>query len=93
MLGVGFGLFLLAIGGVMKGALGQALTPKKETLFKRGMVISLILMVFIPQVTNYVVDKYAYKHHYSICDDATYRWLLYSKYYYIKGVRVIDASG
>lgn len=82
MLGIGFGLFLLTIGGVMQGVLGQTLTPKKETLFRRGMVISLILMVFVPQITTYVVGKYAYKHHYSICNDATYRWLLYSKYYY-----------
>ena len=63
MLGIGLGLLLLTIGGVMQGMLGQELTEKKESLFKTGIVISLILTVSFPQLTNYVVDKYAYSHH------------------------------
>ena len=82
MFGIGLGLLLLTIGGVMQGMLGQELSQKKETLFKRGIVISLILMFSFPQLTNYLVDKYAYSHHYRICTDVTDRWLLYSKFYY-----------
>jgi len=90
MLGIGFGLLLLTIGGIMQGMLGQALTVKKETLFKRGIVISIVLMVAFPQLTHYLVDKYAHKHHYSICNDATYSWLLYSKFYYTESKITCD---
>jgi uncharacterized BrkB/YihY/UPF0761 family membrane protein len=84
MLGCGLGLLLLTIGGVMQGIFALELTPKKQSLFSRGIVISLILMVLFPQLTHYVVDKYAQKQSYSICHDASYRWLLYSKLYYTK---------
>jgi hypothetical protein len=77
MLGCGLGLLLLSIGGVMQGILGLKLTKKMDALFPRGLVISLLLMFAFPQLTHYLVDKYAHKQHYSICSDVTYRWLLY----------------
>lgn len=90
MLGVGLGLLLLTIGGIMQGIFGQALTPKEETLFKRGIVISIVLMVTFPQLAHYLVSKYAHKQHYSICNDATYRWLLYRKLYYTESKITCD---
>ena len=84
MLGCGLGLLLLTIGGVMQGMFGLELTPKKQSLFSRGIVVSLVLMVFFPQLTHYAVDKYVQKHRYSICNDLSYRWLLYTKIYYTK---------
>ena len=82
MLGCGLVLLSLTIGGMMQGIFGLELTPKNETLFSRGMVVGLILMFAFPHMTHYLVDRYAHKKHYSVCDDATYRWRLYSKFYY-----------
>src|SRR5690606_22518155 len=90
MLGCGIGLLLLTIGGVMQGIFGLELTPKKQSLFTRGIVVSLALMVVFPQLTHYVVNKYAQKQHYSICNDASYRWFLYSKLYYTKSKIACD---
>ena len=84
MLGIGLGLLLLTIGGVIQGLLGIKLTPKKETLFTRGLMFSLILMVTFPQLTHYLVAHYAQKQNYIVCSAATYRWLLYSKIFYVK---------
>jgi len=84
MLGCGLGLLLLTTGGVMQGVFGLELTPKNQSLFSRGIVVSLVLMIFFPQLTHYAVVKYAQKQSYSICNDASYHWLLYSKLYYTK---------
>jgi len=90
MLGCGLGLLLLSIGGVMQGIIGLKLTKKMDALFTRGLVISLLLMFAFPQLTHYVVDKYAHKQHYSICSDATYRRLLYGKFYYTESKIACD---
>ena len=82
MLGCGLVLLSLTIGGMMQGIFGLELTPKKATLFSRGIVVGLILTFAFPHMTHYLVDRYAHKKHYSVCDDATYRWRLYSKFYY-----------
>ena len=82
MLGGGLGLLLFAIGGMMQGVFGLELTPKKTTFFSRGLLVSIVLMFTFPHMTHYVVDIYAYKKHYSVCDDATRRRRLYSKFYY-----------
>ena len=82
MLGCGLVLLSLTIGGMMQGIFGLELTPKKATLFSRGIVVGLILTFAFPHMTHYVVDIYAYKKHYSVCDDATRRRRLYSKFYY-----------
>jgi len=84
MLGAGLGLLLLTIGGVMQGLIGKELTPKQEALFAKGLISSLILMVTFPQLTHYIVANYAQKQNYIVCKNATYRWLLYSKIYYVK---------
>lgn len=82
MLGVGIGLLSLTIGGLMQGIFGKVLTSKWESLFKRSLVVSIIVMVALPQLAQYSVDSYARKQHYDICNEATYKWFLYSKYYY-----------
>lgn len=90
MLGCGLGLLLLSIGGVMQGILGLKLTKKMDALFARSLVISLLLMFAFPQLTHYLVDKYAHKQHYIICSDVTYRWLLYGKFYYTENKIACD---
>ncbi len=82
MLGVGIGLLVLTVGGLMQGIFEKALTSKWEYLFKRSLVVSIIVMVALPQLAQYSVDSYARKQHYEICSEATYHWFLYSKYYY-----------
>ena len=74
----------------MQGIFGLEFTPKKATFFTRGLVASIILMVAFPHMIHYLVDRYAQKKHYSICDDATYRWLLYSKFYYTESKTACD---
>ncbi len=82
MLGVGIGLLCLTIGGLMQGILGKVLTAKRESLFKRSLVISIVLIVTLPPLAQYLVDSNLRKKQYKICNEATYHWLLYSKYYY-----------
>ncbi len=90
MLGCGLALLLLSAGGVIQGIMRVELTKKKENWFTRGIIISLILMVTFPQLTHYLVNNYADKQHYIICNDATYRWLLYKKIYYTKNKITCD---
>lgn len=84
MLGIGFGLLLLTVGGVKQGLFGKKLTSREEIFFTRSLIISFVLMVTVPQLTHYLVENYTEKKHYSICSGATYRWFFYSKFYYTK---------
>ncbi len=84
MLGAGIGGLLFVIGGVMQGLLRKKLTPRAKTLFARSLIFSLILMFGFPHIAHYVVASYAQQENYKICSDATYRWFLYSKFYYTK---------
>lgn len=82
MLGIGLGLLVLTAGGIMQGILGKTLTPAKESLFMKGIVTSLVVAFLLPHAVHYGVSQYTQKQHYDICNPATYRWFLYSKYYY-----------
>lgn len=82
MLGAGIGGLLFVIGGVMQGLLRKRLTPKAESLFTKGLIFSLILMFVLPHITHYAVATYTQHKNYSVCRDASYRWLLYTKFYY-----------
>lgn len=84
MLGGGGFFLLITAGGIMQGLLGKKLTLKLDRLFTRGIVGSLILMFGVPHLTHYAVASYAQQRNYSVCSDVTYRWLLYSKFYYTK---------
>ncbi len=84
MLGGGLCCLLLTAGGIMQGLLGEKLTFRLERLFTRGIVGSLILMFGFPHLAHYAVANYVQQRNYSVCSDATYRWMLYSKFYYTK---------
>lgn len=84
MLGIGFGLLFLTIGGVTQGLLQKKLTPRHEAFFTRALIINLLVTIAFPQLAHYTVARYAQKQGYNTCDDFTYRWLLYSKSYYTK---------
>lgn len=90
MLGAGIGGLLFVTGGVLQGLLRKNLTPKSESFFAKSIIFSLILMFGLPHVTHYAVARYTHQKNYSICSDATYRWLLYSKVYYTKDSMVCD---
>lgn len=91
MLGIGLGLLLLSVGGIMQGILGKALTPANESLFKKGIVISILLMFLLPHAVHYGVSQYTQKQHYTLCNEATYRWFLYSKFYFTNNASGCDA--
>lgn len=84
MLGAGIGGLIIAIGGVVQGLLRKNLTPKAKTLFAKSLIFSLILMFGLPHIVHYAVTSYTQKEDYHLCNDATYRWVLYSKLYYTK---------
>lgn len=84
MLGGGICCLLLSIGGIMQGLLRVKLTAKLEGLFTKGVVGSLILMFGFPHLSHYAVANYTQQRSYVDCSDLTYRWLLYSKFYYTK---------
>ena len=82
MLGVGLGLLLLTITGFIQGVLKKKLSHRAEILFKRGIIVSVMLMLVTPQLAHYLVANSAQQRHYDICKAASYRWFLYSKFYY-----------
>jgi hypothetical protein len=82
MLGVGVGLLLLIGGGVLQGFLGREPDAAAEKIFKWGMVISLTLMIALPQLVHYWVDHSAKTQKYEVCGEAGYQWLMYRKIYY-----------
>lgn len=89
-LGCGLGLLSITIGGVLQGILKLDLTPKQISLFSRSIVASLILMIIVPQMAHYAVHKFAKNKNYSICENASYRWLIYTKIYYTKNIEACD---
>lgn len=82
MLGIGLVLLLLTTNGVMHGILGKELTEKVASSYKYGIVASLILMVVLPQLTHFIVNRHFKNADYVVCNEVSYRWMLYSKYYY-----------
>lgn len=91
MLGVGMGLLLFTAGGVVQGLLGKTLIPKYEFLFTKGIVISILFAFLLPHAVHYGVRQYIQKQHYDLCKPATYRWFLYSKFYYVDSKTSCDA--
>ena len=84
MLGAGIGGLIIVIGGVMQGLLRKNLTPRAKTLFSRSLIFSMILMFGFPHIVHYAVTSYTQQENYQVCSDATYRWVLYSKFYFTK---------
>ncbi len=84
MLGAGIGGLLMVIGGVIQGILRKNLTDRAKILFTRSLIFSLILMFGFPHLAHYAVISYTKKKDYHVCNEATYRWVLYSKFYYTK---------
>lgn len=82
MLGGGLALLALSVGGIIQGIFGLELTPKKEKIFSRAIIFSLLLMFVFPQLTHYGISKLANERQYAICKGATYRWLFHAKYYF-----------
>lgn len=82
MLGAGIGGLIIVIGGVIQGLLQKNLAHRTKTLFARSLIFSLILMFGFPHIAHYFVTSYTQQKDYQICNDATYRWFLYSKFYY-----------
>lgn len=84
MLGAGIACFIIFIGGVIQGILRNNLTPRAKTIFSRSLIFSVILMFGFPHMVHYAVTSYTQKKNYRVCSNATYRWALYSKFYYAK---------
>lgn len=82
MLGVGMALLALTVGGLIHGVLAKTLTLKAEATFKYSVVVSIAVMVVLPQLSHYLVKSYVRNNNYIACNEANYQWLLYSKYYY-----------
>lgn len=91
MLGIGLGLLLLTAGGVVQGLLGKSLPSKYESLLGKGFVISILLLFLLPHAVHYGVSQYTQKQHYTLCNEATYRWFLYSKFYFTNNASGCDA--
>ncbi|WP_439136021.1 hypothetical protein [Pseudomaricurvus sp.] len=91
MLGIGLGLLFLTAGGIVQGLLGKTLTPKCESLFTKGIVISILFAFLLPHAVHYGVSQFAQKQHYDLCKPATYRWFMYSKFYYVDSTSSCDA--
>ncbi|MBU3068583.1 hypothetical protein KOI40_02065 [Aestuariicella sp. G3-2] len=58
MLEIGLGLLLLTVGGMIQGLFGKDLTPKYESLFTKGIVVSILLVFLLPHAVHYGVSQY-----------------------------------
>lgn len=84
MLGIGFGLLFLTVGGVTQGLLQKKLTPRHEAFFHKSPDYKFIGDDSFPSISSLYSSQIRKKQGYNTCDDFTYRWLLYRKSYYAK---------
>jgi hypothetical protein len=83
MLGVGLGLALLTHAGVHEGILGRPMTKQFGRWMNIGAIGSIGVMLLFPHVFHAAVGQYLVKSQgYQVCEEASYRWLLYRRIFY-----------
>ena len=82
MFGVGMGLLFLSIGVVTRGVLLKKMSPKRESVLLKGTIIGMVIMIALPQIVHYSVNRIINRDNYFVCEAMSYRWVMYKKYVY-----------
>lgn len=84
MLGVSIGGFSLSIGVAYHSIFLRKVPEKVEETLMRGAAIGVLIMIILPQVAHFVVNRIVHDRQYIECHQAEYSWLLYKKFVYTK---------
>ena len=83
MLGVGVGLLSLGFVTAIEFWGGKPITSKQNTIFSRLAISGVILLFVVPHLVHFAADKYLNKHGYTVCEEASHRWLFVRDIVYI----------
>ncbi len=84
MLGTSIGAFSLSIGVAYHSIFSRKVPEKIEKILMRGAIFGILIMILVPQIAHFGIDKIVHKRQYTECHQAEYSWLLYKKYVYTK---------
>lgn len=84
MLGASITVFLLFIGVAYHSIFLRKVPEKVEKTLVRGAVIGVVIMILLPQVTHFGINRIIHDRHYIECHQAGHSWLLHKKYVYTK---------
>lgn len=82
VLGGVLGLSGLLFAAVYQGILEKNLSKKGEQVLTRLIIVSIIIMFLFPHLVQHYVSKVVESKSYQACEEMTYQWLFYEKYYY-----------
>lgn len=90
-LGAGIASLTIVYIGAFQIFKKTELSKKQEKLTAKLLFLFIVLMFCIPAITHFAVNKIAITKGYFECEQMSYRWLLYSKYYYTESESVCNA--
>lgn len=92
MLGVGVGLATLAFVVVYEFWFNKTLSEKLTKVCNRLAVLSIVLLLLLPQVLHYITDSYLTKNGYTICAEESSQWLFVSEMLYVQNMQECGIS-
>ena len=87
-LGAGMASFTMIYIGAYQILKKTELSKRQEKIATKLLVLLILLMFIIPAITHFSVNKIAITKGYFECEEMSYHWLLYSKYYYTENESV-----
>ena len=83
LLGVGLGMATLAFVVVYEFWFGRPLTEQLTKVCNRLAVLSIVLLLIVPQAVHYLTDNYLLNRGYSVCSEGSSQWLFVSEILYV----------
>ena len=88
LLGVGLGMATLAFVVVYEFWFGRPLTEQLTKVCNRLALLSIVLLLIVPQAVHYLTDNYLLNRGYSVCSEGSSQWLFVSEILYVENGRV-----
>lgn len=82
VLGGVLGLCGLLFAAVYQGILEKNLSKKGERVLTKLIIACVVIMFVLPHVVQHYVENIFERKTYQACEEMTYKWLFYEKYYY-----------
>lgn len=82
VLGGVLALLLLLFAAIYQGLFEKSLSKRFERMLTNLLIASIIIMFVFPHVVHHYVENIVERKQYHVCEQMTYQWLLYEKYYY-----------
>src|SRR5690606_24898655 len=87
-LGAGMASLTIIFIGAYQTLKKTELSKRQEKIATKLLVLFILLMFLIPAIVHFSVNKIAVAKGYFECEEMSYHWLLYSKYYYTENESV-----